>query len=142
MRIAEIKRSLSELDRDIKYLDKINYVQYKKKVLSILKTHGLVKIDSGAYSNVYSSDKTRFVVKVIKHPGSGTYPIKYSKHFLKPTYVSKNRCVAIQKKVPILSKVIDVLCEVYDDAHDRNLGLCDGKLLIIDLDETFIRNSR
>lgn len=125
------------LDSDVIYTDHSNYPKYKKKIIKILKSHGIKRINGGSYSDVYGAKDLKYVIKLIKHPGSGKYAKRYSKMYLKPNYISKNQCLAIQPKVLMLSEFIDELYDKYEDAHERNLGVFDGKLLIIDLDKQF-----
>jgi hypothetical protein len=137
MKLSPIKKDIMALDYVEKYNLQTNYKEYRRVIIKLLKSYGIKRIDGGSYSDVYSAKDLKYVIKIIKHPGSGKYATRYSKMYLKPTYVSKNCCLAIQKKVPILRDIIDDLYDKYEDAHDSNLGLSGGKILIIDLDKNF-----
>lgn len=134
MRLSSLKKEIVAIEKN--YGDD-DYDKFKKKLNSKLKALGFKRFSAGKYSDVYGSKQCKYVVKVIQDGNISTYGSKYSNLYLKPKYISKNLCVAIQEKVEILSDVLDRLSEKYSDCHDSNIGIYKGKLVIIDLDKMF-----
>lgn len=131
LNVLTVERLINSLDTEYK---RNEYSHYFNLVIKELRKLGLRHINSGAYSVVYSSKDFNYVVKILRHPGSGRYRKKYTELYLEPRFMSKNRCIAIQKKVPILDDMLKPLYRRCHDVHDRNIGIVKGKFVMIDLD--------
>ena len=131
LNVLTVERVINSLDAEYK---RNEYFGYFNLVIKELRKLGLRHINSGAYSVVYSSKDFNYVVKILRHPGSGKYRNKYTELYLEPRFISKHRCIAIQKKVPILDDMLKPLYRRCHDVHDRNIGIVKGKFVMIDLD--------
>lgn len=137
MKVTDIKRDLVELEAIFDNKKNATYAMFRREVLKILRSHSIKRVNGGSYSDVYSAKDFKYVIKIIKQPDRSTYKKNYSNIYLKPIYVSKNKCLVIQQKVPILEDLLKKIYDKYGDAHGANLGLVDGKILLIDLDSVF-----
>lgn len=137
MKVTDIKRDLVELETLLDKKKNATHATFKKEVIKLLTSYQIKRINGGVYSDVYGAKGFNYVIKIIKNPDRSKYKKKYSAIYLKPTYVSNNKCLVIQKKVPILRDLLNEIYTKYSDAHNANLGLVDGKILVIDLDAVF-----
>jgi hypothetical protein len=123
--------------------EKLGYTRYFK---SWLTRNKLKHIGRGNTSNVYSSKKLEFVVKLVLDGELLDFP-KHSRHplykrWIKPLFVSKCRKMMIQPKASTRyidrTKALRILKHIFGnkvdsyDVHDENVGIYKGKAMIFD----------